>query len=71
MPYVLLLCQFMSHLFCLCGGAERRFELLLLLLVQLDEALRPKRGTCQSLAEDGVHRGGFEPAANTVWKTAR
>lgn len=51
-----------SHLSDLSCGTERRFELLLVLLVQLSEPLRPQRGACQSLAEDGVHRGGLEPA---------
>lgn len=59
-----------SHLSDLGRGAERRFELLLLLLVQLGEPLRPQRGACQCLAEDGVHRGGLEPARDIcqVWK---
>lgn len=32
-----------------------------MLLVQLDEAVRPQGGAGQSLAEDGVDRGRFEP----------
>lgn len=51
-----------SYLSGLGGGAEGWFKLLLLLLVQLGEPLRPQRRARQSLAEDGVDRGGSEPA---------
>ena len=52
----------LSHLF-LGGRAEGGFELLLLLLVQLREAVWPEGGACQSLTEDGVHWRGLEPGA--------
>lgn len=52
----------LSHLSGLSGAAERRLHLLLLLLVELDEPLRPQGWASQGLAEDGVHRGGLEPA---------
>lgn len=56
---VYLCTSYLSGLRC---GTERWFKLLLLFFVQLGEPLRPQRGARQSLAEDGVHRGGFEPA---------
>lgn len=61
----------MSHLSGLGGGAERWFQLLLLLLVQLREPLRPHRRACQSLAEDGVHWGRLKPGRNTCQETVR
>lgn len=60
------------HLSAVCRGAEGRFQLLLSLLVQLGETLRPEGGARQSLAEDGVDRGGLEPATRTarqLWRT--
>ncbi len=67
-PLLSFLC--MSHLSDFGSGTERRFQQLLLLLVQLGEPLRPQRGACQSLAEDGIHWGGLEPAGDMweVWK---
>lgn len=49
------------YLSAVSGRTERRFELLLLLLVQLNEVLRPQGGASKSLAEDGVDGGRFEP----------